>query len=242
MTDDLVAFINARLEDDERAISYAGPSVLGWATFRRDDGEMDYTTPVACYPDEYVADGRVVQPAKVIEVYDSARVLAEVAAKRRCVDDYLAARRELDHAREHHAPNSSLVRLARHQVGEYERPLRYVGLMFEWHPDYRQDWAPSAPVRCTPPNVGQGAAPVEGVLDSDGPIPPAGVDQPLGAADCPCLTWTVADMRQSHYGTEHHLRCDGTGQLLDKPREVDVDEDCWCRCERHQQWKREMQQ
>jgi hypothetical protein len=59
--------------------------------------------------------------------------------------------------------------------------------------------------------------------------------------ECPCLAWAQADMRQSHHGIEHHQRCDGTGHHLDKPREVDVDEDGWCRCERHQQWKRDVQ-
>lgn len=37
------------------------------------------------------------------------------------------------------------------------------------------------------------------------------------AAECPCLTWAIADMRTAHdYGREHHPACDGTGQRKDE--------------------------
>jgi hypothetical protein len=134
MTDAIVAFIWARLAEDETIIDHTGPSVLGWATFRRDDGKMAYTTPVACHDGEYVTNGFVVHPASVIEVYDAARVLRSVVAKRRIV-------------RRHH-PFVHAGQVGCRQccvIPEWvDYPCADVrDVASEWadHPEYRQEWS-----------------------------------------------------------------------------------------------------
>lgn len=54
-------------------------------------------------------------------------------------------------------------------------------------------------------------------------------------AVCPCINW-CGDIRIRH---GHHIRCDGRGGWVERPRFVEVDSDGWCVCEMHQKWKRE---
>lgn len=69
-----------------------------------------------------------------------ARVLADVAAKRRIVEEYLAAR---DHAsRAHYAGELGEAETARLMYAGMERALRHHAAVYVDHPDYRPEWRP----------------------------------------------------------------------------------------------------
>lgn len=134
--DDLVAFLRARLNEDERAAQSAA-SVCG------------------CHPeapswsfDDEATDGRIVlvdEPhprtrrkigrrwngsyeglfmAQHVVRHDPARVLREVAAKRRIVDRYAWLREHGD-------------------TGDAAWVLPLLALPYADHPDYRPEWAPT---------------------------------------------------------------------------------------------------
>lgn len=83
---DIVAFLTARLDEDEATANYSGPARIAWLTYRDDFGQMLYTT-VATGGDPWVADGHELpEPASARIVYDPARGLRGVAAKRRVLE------------------------------------------------------------------------------------------------------------------------------------------------------------
>lgn len=82
---DLVEFLRARLDEDEQLALNVGPAKLGWGTYLHPDGSMAYTSPVASVEAddaEWVTDGKLTWPDAVTVVFDPARVLREVEAKR----------------------------------------------------------------------------------------------------------------------------------------------------------------
>lgn len=83
---DITAFLTARLDEDEAAAYYSGPARVAWLTYCDDSGRMLYTTVAASNDedDPWVADGHdLPSPTAACIVFDPARVLAEVKAKRR---------------------------------------------------------------------------------------------------------------------------------------------------------------
>ncbi|MBH1939139.1 hypothetical protein I5Q34_33605 [Streptomyces sp. AV19] len=158
MSADLVAFLRARLDKDERVAR----AVLGAPWVRRkdvagvhaDDATDDRPdgTPVAdCrhVPAEYE---HKVAVAEHIARHQPARVLAEVEAKRRIVDAYavvlgeqgvlreqmriaLAEGREEDFMRMHRQ-ESNLIERARHLAPATQA----LALPYAEHPDYREEW------------------------------------------------------------------------------------------------------
>jgi hypothetical protein len=82
----ITEFLNARLDEDEATARYSGPALIAWLTFRDGDGQMLYTTPAASDAGDqgiWAADGRELpEPASARVVYDPARILREVEAKR----------------------------------------------------------------------------------------------------------------------------------------------------------------
>jgi len=146
--DDLIAFVTARLDEDEAAAQAATPGPWRAVTSaeleemrqRDDDAPEDarpWTRPVMS-EDESRSDGDRIHIAR----HDPARVLREVAAKRRRLERYLAQdgfdlpegvedgrdpdERERDEA----------VKLA------LEDEVREDAAVCGDHPDYRQEWAP----------------------------------------------------------------------------------------------------
>lgn len=127
----LIAFLNARLDEDEATASYAGPARIAWLTYRDADGQMLYTT-VAAGEDHapWVADGKELPPpASARVVYDPARVLREVEAGRHLTAEY---RRALEKAPGNLPLLNTLRRLIGSRVAVYSD-----------HPDYNPAWRPA---------------------------------------------------------------------------------------------------
>jgi hypothetical protein len=90
--DDLVTWLRAQLDDDERR--YVGSGTLGWLTYRRQDGSIAYTIPAALAEDgeTWIAVGAVARDyASAVVVHRETEALAEVNAKRRILDRYADA-------------------------------------------------------------------------------------------------------------------------------------------------------
>jgi hypothetical protein len=85
---DLGRWLIEQIDEDERVARDAGPARVAWATYRREDGSMRYTSPVAEHDDIWVADGHETEPTGVMVVFDPARVLAECLAKRQIIQDH----------------------------------------------------------------------------------------------------------------------------------------------------------
>jgi len=135
---DLIAFLKARLDELAATASYAGPARIAWLTYRDDQGAMLYTT-VAAGGDHapWVADGHELPgPASARIVYDPARVLREVEAKRAIIERYKRAP----------AVSGSPVSFTRGQDEGYRQAcmdaIRDLATIYGDHPDYRQEWAP----------------------------------------------------------------------------------------------------
>jgi hypothetical protein len=132
MTDDLVAFLRARLDEDEQTAQ----AVPGWANgWRRNT----YPEVVPQCDEIRTAEGALIveirddTAGEHIARWDPARVLAEVEAKRRIVDAFEAV--DGDRARLHNA--------ALHlQWNVLRTVVQTLALPHAGHPDYREAWKP----------------------------------------------------------------------------------------------------
>ncbi|MGY5127323.1 DUF6221 family protein [Streptomyces nigrescens] len=124
MTEALVAFLRARLDEEEVAAhtAPAGP----WHA----DGDSVY----ASHPADLVVEYAYNDGAEHIARHDPARVLAEIEAKRAIVDQY-AEVQEMD--REDAEPEFAYGRAV--GLGE---AVRLLALPYQEHPDYRPEWRP----------------------------------------------------------------------------------------------------
>jgi hypothetical protein len=133
---DLVAFLRARLDEDEAAAKAAEEnSFAPWAIVN--PGEVVYFEDRGDEGKPYiVAECDGVEEAEHIARHDPARVLREVEAKRRIVDRYEdAVTRQDDPAHSRIA--------AFHEVAEYDDwVLPLLALPYSDHPDYREEWRP----------------------------------------------------------------------------------------------------
>jgi uncharacterized protein DUF6221 len=119
MMDDLIAFVVARLDEAETTVRRAGESHIAWLTYRRDDGSMGYTTVADGHAGVWIADGHELpEPASVLVMFDTARALRDVEAKRRLIEEF-AARSTRDVA---------------------EIYLTTLAAAWSGHPDYRDEW------------------------------------------------------------------------------------------------------
>jgi hypothetical protein len=95
LTDDEIAFLRAKLDEDEATARYSGPALVAWLTYREDSGGMFYTTVAAGGQgdwDPWVADGHELpEPASARVVYDPARALREVDVWRKLLLEYHSA-------------------------------------------------------------------------------------------------------------------------------------------------------
>jgi hypothetical protein len=136
MTDDLVAFLRARLDEDEqtaRAAS-AGPWRVNSETYAEKISDATGT--------DIVAGGRWGGEASVFEStedalhiarHDPARVLADVYVKRCIIDQFTM----IELPAESNGDTAA--------VGAYVKMtgvLRLLALPWREHPDYRSEWAP----------------------------------------------------------------------------------------------------
>jgi hypothetical protein len=122
MSDDLISFLRARLNEDERVARAAKPGP--W----RADGGSVYAT----HPTDEVVD--YTESAGHIARHDPARVLHEVEAKRRIIEEH---RQEmLGWCETCDVPGDA-------KGSEIGCPtVRFLALPYADHPDYRQDWTP----------------------------------------------------------------------------------------------------
>jgi hypothetical protein len=134
MSDDLIAFLRARLAEDEataRAVAWDGSgNSLSWG--------LAASATVEVGNDEFNTDDRTV--ANHIVNHDPARVLREVEAKRRILTDVVS---EMDsmtdqiHLEWGAGPLDPTTR-------ESLILLRLLALPYADHPDFRDEWRPTA--------------------------------------------------------------------------------------------------
>jgi hypothetical protein len=135
-TDELIAFLRDRLDDEERRITGSGD--LGWLTYRRPDGSIAYTIPAALAEDgTWIAVGAVARDfTEAVVVHRESERLAEVNATRKTLDRYESILRPLP------ADADSVV-VGRFTVlmNEYDlRILPSLALPYAAHPDFRDEW------------------------------------------------------------------------------------------------------
>jgi hypothetical protein len=120
---DLVAFINARLDELELA---ARAAQLTWTSDEEDDGRVVSMAGVYAYENGYE------EPAcelAHIALHDPAAVLADVESKRQIVAE---CHRELTRTQWNDIPDGTLIA---------ELVLQMLALPFASHPDYDEKWA-----------------------------------------------------------------------------------------------------
>jgi hypothetical protein len=133
----MVAFLAARLDEQERTVYRAGTpphGVIAWLTYQQPDGSMGYTTVAAGDSPHgpWFADGKELPaPASVLVVHDPARELRDVAAKRAI----LARWRELDARRGDNAEDEARAWLANEIVAN-------LAAADSAHPEYDERWKP----------------------------------------------------------------------------------------------------
>ena len=134
--DDLVAFLRARLDEDSAAAKKAAPEGEAWEldNVPEDSARIEIASPheweVVVYDEGRPSRGQ----AEHILRWQPARVLREVEAKRRIVDEYNEVRR-MD--RPEPEPEYAVGRAV--GLGE---AVRLLALPYSDHPDYREEWRP----------------------------------------------------------------------------------------------------
>lgn len=126
---DLVEFLRARLDQDEKAAGLVTEPIYAC------DGH-DRRWDCIAQPEEKWADGSDRLPnhhATWEVIYDPARVLAEVAAKRARLD-------ALVNARESHKASPSQSRTLVLSLHDWH--ARLDAAVYALHPDYREEWKP----------------------------------------------------------------------------------------------------
>lgn len=148
MSDDLVAFLKARLDEDEQAARSAAPGPWTYQDIESVGGGRicDPTVAIANVDwDVEQVDPRIrrFRPAaeadgtgEHIARHDPARVLAEVAAKRMIVDCWQTAQINVRVDRDDYSKG---------YAAAFERVLRDMARVYSRHPDYRDlEWSPWA--------------------------------------------------------------------------------------------------
>lgn len=137
--DDLIAFLRARIDEDEAdALAVGGDKSWflyleggqdGWAVEGQDTGEL------GCIVGSEALGHHIVR-------HDPARVLADVAAKRQIIElhspdgDFLPACKTCSCA-------GALACMDCHETVEWPCPTaKMLALPYADHPDYRQEWRP----------------------------------------------------------------------------------------------------
>lgn len=144
MNDDLVAFLKARLDEDEETASYAGPAYIAWLTINVGTDGMFYTTVAARHGDwePWVADGHEIpEPVSARVVYDPARVRREVEAARMLVTAYEDQQGWLASAGDPDTGPSS-PEWTRGAVDALLAAIRLRAAVYSDHPDHRPEWKP----------------------------------------------------------------------------------------------------
>jgi hypothetical protein len=142
----IVDFLRARLDDDEQVAQAAGGD--RWALQGHPSETIavyDSARDPVVYDEGYPTD----EQAEHIARHDPARVLAEVDAKRRILDEYALVARLHDEAAARisvASPRPAGADLdtwsrSQHELPIYDGVLRLLALPHRDHPDYRPEWA-----------------------------------------------------------------------------------------------------
>ena len=126
MTDDLAAFLRARLDEDETTVAAAEAFDAWWPAHAV---RHNSRSPVAAR-EAFMAGWDASR----------ARALREAAAKRAILDGYEVTRQRYDSREE-----MGDLAADRHRAGEVfglKFAVQVLGAVYSDHPDYRQEWAP----------------------------------------------------------------------------------------------------
>jgi hypothetical protein len=165
VTDDLVAFLKARLDEDEQAAQAIERGESSWTAAVDVGDEYNYAVVTSDDPEALqLSDGELLVHggsnlvARCGEMYfdgenyrnhiarwDPARVLADVQAKRRIID--------LHQPREYSRPHLQLPNCicCSYCAWQPEWPcvtMRLLALPYAGHDSYRAEWAPDTEVNC----------------------------------------------------------------------------------------------
>lgn len=149
MTDDLVQWLHAQLDEDQRIAEAArDQSSAQWHhDTSYDNGYVyDENSQAVVYDEGTPAH----EEAEHIAAHDPARVLREIEAKRRLLDDYTVTARIRDEAAERikatvdHPDSKDLETWdrAQQEAAILEGPVRLAALPFNNQPNYREEWRP----------------------------------------------------------------------------------------------------
>jgi hypothetical protein len=143
VTDDIAAFIKARIADDEAA-ALATLDVNVRAAMKRGTPPPRWVQEGATIRDDGTARTPAVRvghtwahEAAHIALHDPARVLREVAAWRAVVEDHAATVAEATPLRRQSMSDLEFLR-----VLDAERTLGHLAAIWDGHPDYRAEWRP----------------------------------------------------------------------------------------------------
>jgi hypothetical protein len=138
--EDLIFFLRAQLDDDERVARAANPGP--WRRFT----DREHLSPLAIFGGSYMGDEDRLRNvvslkyswvkdgnAEHITRWDPIRALAEVDAKRRLLDEY---ERIAASANTYPGPANAAALIAAQKV------VKILGWPHVDHPDYREEWRP----------------------------------------------------------------------------------------------------
>jgi hypothetical protein len=150
MTNDLAAFLRARLEDDEQAAKDAGGKPWAW-----EQHYGDMCNDPTCEYGELATDDTVLMNVHAYDVttewqgavhiarHDPARVLADVEAKRQIIEQHEPATVSYLPSRERGCVTCSTAQTWDAQANEANcQTLRLLALPYADHPEYRDEWRP----------------------------------------------------------------------------------------------------
>ena len=130
--DELIAFVRARLDEDEAAAKAAFRSILVA------EGFHVFAPAHPGVPQLPVADAIDAETAAHIARHDPARVLREVAAKRRVLAAYADCVDASEVFREKLGTGTHMAAAAE----SYANVIRWDATVWSGHADYRPGWAP----------------------------------------------------------------------------------------------------
>ncbi|WP_328962959.1 DUF6221 family protein [Streptomyces virginiae] len=138
MTDDLVQFLRARLDEDETTARESGGRwmvlpVTGWV--HTAPWPSDEWKPPGV--DHHVATVPLDGDRAHIVRHDPARVLAEVDAKRRMIDNFEMA---IHAAETPPRPHVDMLVVFETSAASWRTALRLLALSYSDHPGYREEW------------------------------------------------------------------------------------------------------
>jgi hypothetical protein len=132
---DLIAWLRRQLDEEERLASRLAARYRVRNPDRADDGQLFWPLPSVEAQFRHAGDPDIAAGLDLIRAWSPARVLAEVAAKRRIIDlrDVMA---DVVQASE----GTVLAGASKVRLGAYENVLRLLALPYAARPGYREEW------------------------------------------------------------------------------------------------------